>query len=198
MRLSVVGVVVVASLVAGCGGGSSSSSKSETRAVAAPTAASPAPPTGGGGSGPPSAARKRFIRKADRVCAAGRRQLTPIRTRALKASLSNDPAVVYRRYATLTGQAATIYGAIVGQLRGLDPPPADQAEIDRLTALLDQTAGIERQISAAAARQDGARVRQLALEVNGVVGQFRAGAKAYGFHACASTAGAAVNRRGNR
>ena len=106
--------------------------------------------------------------------------------------------MVYRQYATLTGQAATVYSNIVGQLRGLDAPPADQAQIDRLNALLDQTAGIERQISAAAARQDGAQVKQLALQVNGVVDRFRSGARAYGFHACASTAGAGLNRRGNR
>lgn len=181
--------LALAGLAAACGGGGSDGDKATTHA------ATQASPTVGS---PPSAAKKKFIKQADRVCAAGRKRLTPIAARAEKAAQSGDPAVVYRRYAVLTARAATIYGSIGGQLRDLGPPPADQAEIDRLASLLDQTAGIERQISAAAAQQDGPRLKQLALEVNGVVDRFRAGAKAYGFHECASTAGAAVNRRGNR
>jgi len=191
-------LLVSALLVAGCGGGSDSgsgSSQTATRATSAPpTTAAPT----GGAPAPAPAAKKRFIKQADRVCHAARAKLVPLRTKALKAGLSNDPAVVFKQYAALTSQAATVYGQTVGQIRALDVPPADQSEIDRLTALLAQTAGIERQISSAAAAQDGPRIKELALEVNGVVDRFHAGAKAYGFHDCARAAGQALQRRGNR
>jgi hypothetical protein len=187
-------IVVTVFALSGCGGSDGGGSSGKTDS-AAPT--QPAPAVSGAAPSTP-AAKKRFIKQADHICVVARKQLVPLRTKAVKVALSKDPAVVYRQSAAISAQAASIYGNTVGQLRGLDAPPADQAEIDRLNGLLAQTAGIERQISAAATAQDGSRVKQLSLEVGSVVATFRSGAKAYGFHDCASAAGQALNRRGNR
>jgi hypothetical protein len=190
-------VVATVLALSGCGGSDGGGSSSKTDS-AAPT--QPAPAVSGGAPSTPAApaAKKRFIKQADHICVAARKQLVPLRAKAVKAALSKDPAVVYRQSAAISARAASIYGNTVGQLRGLDAPPADQAEIDRLNGLLAQTAGIERQISAAASSQNGSRVKQLSLEVGSVVATFRSGAKAYGFNDCASAAGQALNRRGNR
>lgn len=179
-----------------CGGsGGDGSTKKTDAATPATTPAATAPAAGGGA--PSSAARKGVIREGDRICRAARSRLVPLNNRANKAALSKDPALVYRRYTTISAQAAAVYAQTGTQLGALQAAPADQSEIDRLSALLGQTASIERQISAAAAAQNAARVQELVLQVNGVIAQFRSGAKAYGFHSC-SSGGQTFKGRGNR
>jgi hypothetical protein len=87
---------------------------------------------------------------------------------------------------------------VLGQLQALDAPPADQAEIDRLETLLGQIAAIMRQNSEAAAAQDAQRLKELNVQASAVAARYKASAKAYGFRQCGQTAGAALNRRGNR
>lgn len=195
MRPRLAALLVPLALVAGCGG---SHDKGSTRAAAAPTPAGAAPADRAPATSPAPAAKKRFIKQADKLCRAGRAKLLPLRTGLAKVSQSQDPDVVFKRYAALTSQAAGVYGQILGQIRGLRAPPADQAEVDRLLGLLGQTASIERQISSAAAAQDASRIKQLNVQARTTADRFRAGAKAYGFHDCARPPGQALERRGNR
>jgi hypothetical protein len=97
---------------------------------------------------------------------------------------------VFKRYAQLTGQAANVYSDTVSQLRGLDAPPADQAQIDRLNQLVAQIASIESQISSAAAAHDSARIKALNVAVTRTTDTYRSGARAYGFRDCGAAAAA--------
>lgn len=182
-------MAVALSACGGSGGGDASKTD-----AAAPTPAAPA--TAGGA--PSGVSKARYIKQADRICVAARARLIPIRSKVLAASKGTDPAAVFRQYARLTAQAADVYTHTLGQISDLDAPSADQAQIDRLNMLLGQTAAITRQSSAAAAAQDGPRVKELNLQVSAVADRYRAAAKAYGFRQCGQTAGAALNRRGNR
>jgi hypothetical protein len=136
--------------------------------------------------------------RADRICRAARAKLIPIRSGVVGASKGANPAVVFRRYADLTGRAADVYSNALGQIRSLDAPPADQAQIDRLNMLFAQTASLTREMSTAAAAQDAQRLRELNLQISGVANAYRAAAKAYGFRQCGQTAGSTLERRGNR
>ena len=192
---SVWSILVVAAAVglAACGGGGDGSSGSEGGAAA--TKASPAP-TPSAASPAPGPKKKAFIRKADKVCKAAREKLTPIRAKILPASQAADPDVVFARYAKLTGQAATVYSQTATQLGALTPPAGDAAEIDRLNGLVEQIAGIERQISEASARHDSGQVKTLNASVTRVFGTYQEGAQAYGFKVCGTSS--ALQRRGNR
>jgi hypothetical protein len=186
----VIGVVAASSWLVACGGGGGGSdSKESTKAIVsggAPSVASPAPSRGKAG----------YIKRADRVCRAARAKLLPIRAKILPASQAADPDVVFARYARLTGQAATVNGQTATQLGALQPPADDQAQIDRLNQLVQQIAGIERQISDASSHHDSGRVKALNLSVTRVFGVYQTGAQAYGFKVCG--AASALQRRGNR
>jgi hypothetical protein len=196
-------LATVAVAVPACGGGSGGKDeKGATGAPAAAPATTAAPPAVSGGapptSAPPRASKARYIKQADKVCRAARAQLVPIRSKIVDASKGSDPPVVFRRYAALTGRAASVYTGALGQLRGLDAPPADQAQIDRVNMLLGQIAGIMRANSAAAAAQDSQRLKALNVQAGAVADTYRSAAKAYGFRDCGQTVGASLNRRGNR
>ena len=188
-----IGVAAAAFGLTACGGDDSDSKSgggSATKAITsstAPVTAAPAPAPGKAG----------YIKRADRVCLAARKKLVPIRAKLLPASQGTNPDVVFRQYAKLTGQAATVYGRTADELEALEPPPADEALIDRLNQLVEQIAGIERQISAASAEHDGSKVKSLNLAVTRVFDEYRTRAQAYGFKVC-GTGTAAAQRRGNR
>jgi hypothetical protein len=200
-------LTAVVALLAGCGG-SDGGGDEKTDAAAKPAPTTPA--VGGGGAPepapsatpPPAAAgggpaRKRYIARADRICRVARARLVPIRSQIQAASKVRDPDVVFKRYAALTGRAATVYSGALGQIRALSPPPADQAQIGRLNGLLGQIVDIMRQNSEAAAAQDAQRLQQLNQQVTAIATTYRAAAKTYGFRDCGQTAGA-LERRGNR
>lgn len=196
MRSALSILVVAAALgLSACGGGSSDSKQGgavSTKVTPAPTpsVASPAPAPA---PGPKKAA---FIRKADEVCRAARAKLIPIRAKILPASKAADPDLVFMRYAKLTGQAATVYSQTATQLGALTPPAGDTAEVDRLNGLVQQIAGIERQISEASARHDSTELQTLNASVTRVFGAYQAGAQRYGFKVCGTAS--ALQRRGNR
>jgi hypothetical protein len=196
---AVVTVAALAVVLSSCGGSDDGGSSGKTDA-AAPAPTTPAPPAavggggGGGGSGPTKA---RYIAQADRICRAARAKLIPVQAKIVAASKGSDPAVVFRRYAALTGRAASVYSGALGQIQALDAPPADQAQVDRLEMLIAQIVDIMRQNSAAAAAQDTARLKSLNVEASGVASAYRSAAKAYGFRDCGRTVGA-LERRGNR
>lgn len=184
-------VVAAALSLAACGGGGDSDSSGgaqSTKATTAPapTAAAPAP-------GPKKAA---FIRKADKVCSAARAKLIPIRAKLVPASKAADPNVAFTRFAKLTGQAATVYSHTASQLGALNPPAGDAAEVERLNGLVQQIAGIERQISEASARHDSRELQTLNASVTRVTSAYQAGAQRYGFKVCGTAS--ALQRRGNR
>ena len=192
-------MLVAATLAMGlsaCGGsdGGSDDGGSDQTEAAAP--AEPAPAAGG--AAPSGATRRGYIKQADRICRAARAKLIPIRAKVVAASKASDPTLVYRQYAALTARAASVYRGVLGQIQALDAPPADEAQVSRLEALLGQIADLQRQNSEAAAAQDGARLKALNVQASAVAGRYRAAAKAYGLRQCGQTAGAALNRRGNR
>jgi hypothetical protein len=188
-------MLVAATLAVGlsaCGG--SDGGGSEKNDSAAP--AEPAPAVGG--AAPSGATRRSYIKQADRICRSARAKLIPIRAKVVAASRASDPTLVYRQYAALTARAAAVYRGVLGQIQALDAPPADEAQVNQLEALLGQIADIMRQNSEAAAARDGARLKALNVQASAVAGRYRAVAKAYGLRQCGQTAGAALNRRGNR
>jgi hypothetical protein len=200
-RLAAMAAVwTVALALAACGGsdgggadeGGSADSAAPAPAATAPSVGGAAPAPAGGPS------RKRYIKQADRICRAARAKLVPIRSGIVGASKAADPDTVFRRYADLTGRAAAVYSSVLGQIRSLDVPAADQAQIERLNALLAQIASATREMSAAAAAQDAQRLRELNLQVTTVANGYRAAARAYGFRQCGQTAGSTLERRGNR
>jgi hypothetical protein len=180
-------VLLLGVALSACGGSGGSAEKTD--------AATPAPIVG---ATAPGITKPRYIARADRVCLAARKQLLPLRAKTIAASKIADPAVVYRRYADLTGQAAGVYAGALGQIRGLGTPPGDQAEIDKLNALFAQTASLTRMLSQAAADKDAARIGQLSAQVSTVADRYRSAAKAYGFRQCGQTSGQTLQRRGNR
>src|SRR4051812_1615299 len=195
--LMVAGALAVG--VSACGGsdgGGDSAKAPATTESATPSEAAPPAPSAGGGA-PSRATKRRYIKQADRICRAGRARLVPIRAKVVDASRGGDPTLVFRQYAALTARAAAVYTDVLGQIQALDAPPADQAEIDRLEALLGQIATIQRQNSQAAAKQDAQRLRELNVQATAVASRYSAAAKAYGLRQCGQTAGA-LQRRGNR
>jgi hypothetical protein len=197
-RGAVAAGVAAAMALSACGG-SDGDSSTKTGAAPAPTAPAPAAPAPAAGGGAPSRglSKPKYIARVDRICRGARAQLVPIRSKVVDASKGSDPAVVFRRYSALTGRAAAVYTGALGQIRALDAPPADQAQIDRFNMLLGQIAGIMRQNSAAAAAQDSQRLKALNVQANAVADEYSSAAKAYGFRDCGQTVGA-LNRRGNR
>jgi hypothetical protein len=202
-------VVALCALIAvaavGCGGGSSSNKASAKPAVtrfettpAAPPAASPAPAPAPAPAPVPALTHARYVKRADGICLAARRRLIPAHAKPVAAPGSGSSGVIYKRYATAARQTASIDGTILGQVRTLAPPPADQGQVDRLNALLAQLGGTARQVSAAAAAQDAARVTRLSATLSTTAGRYQSAASAYGLHVCGQTASATLYRRGNR
>src|SRR4051812_14671798 len=195
-------LIVAGALAVGlpaCGGsddGDSAKAPQKTDAATPSESAAPPAPSAGGGA-PSGATKKRYIKQADRICRAARARLVPIRAKVGDASKGSDPTLVFRQYAALTARAAAVYTDVLGHIQGLDAPPADQAQIDRLEGLLGQIAGIMRQNSQAAAAQDAQRLRELNVQATAVANRYSAAAKAYGLRQCGQTAGA-LQRRGNR
>jgi hypothetical protein len=202
---------LVAMAPVGCGGGSSSNKASTKPAVtrfettpAAPPAASPAPAPAPAPAPTPAPApvpaltHARYVKRADGICLAARRRLIPAHAKPVAAPGSGSSGVIYKRYATAARQTASIDGTILGQVRTLAPPPADQGQVDRLNALLAQLGGTARQVSAAAAAQDAARVTRLSASLATAAGRYQSAASAYGLHVCGQTASATLYRRGNR
>ena len=173
--------------LAACGGSGSKSEKAATAPSTGGAAAAPPAPTATAPR-PDSPAKAAYIRRADAVCRAARSRLVPLRTKIVAASKGSDPGVVFTRYARLTGQAANVYSDTASQLRGLDAPAADQAQIDRINQLVVQIAAIESQISAAAAAHNSARIKSLNLSVTRVTDTYRSAARAYGFRDCGAAA----------
>jgi hypothetical protein len=188
----------------GCGGSGSSANKASTKATVthfettpvAPTAASPAPAPAPAPAPPLTHAR--YVKRADGICVAARKQVVPSRAKPVAAPASGDSGAIYKRYATAARQTASIDGSILGQVSTLTPPSADQAEVDRLNALLAQLGRTARQVSAAAVAQDAARVARLSATLSTIAGRYQSAATAYGLHVCGQTASATLYRRGNR
>lgn len=199
----VVAVAATALAISGCGGsGSSGAKKSAAPTVATSPAASPPPvqaaPQPPARSAPPRVSKAGYIRKANRICSVASGRLAPVRAKTVGAAKVSDPKIVFKRYATLTGHAASVFGATLGDLRGLNPPPADQAQIDRLNMLLAQLVGINHELSAAAGSQNTGRVSTLSLAANTAATRYGSAARAYGLRSCGAVAQLAVFRRGNR
>jgi hypothetical protein len=194
-RGALLALLSTAVALSACGGSDDKASKTEASdgGGGAPVQAAPAPTAAA-----PKITKSRYIARVDRICVAARARLLPLRARTIAAAKLGDPAVVYKRYADLTGQAASVYTGAVGQIRGLGAPPGDQAEIDKLNALFAQTGSITRGLSAAAAAQDAQRIRDLSAQVTTVAEKYRVAAKAYGFRQCGKPAVQSLNRRGNR
>ena len=188
--LVAIGAVAVG--LSACGGSDGGGADKTEAAQPAPTAPAVS------GAAPSRTTKKRYIARADRVCLAARARLTPIRSKVTAASKNADPTLVYRQYAVLTARAADVYSGALAQIQALDSPPGDQAQIDRLNSLFGQTATITRQISSAASAQDGQQIKDLSAQLTALADRYRAAAKAYGLRQCGQTAGAALNRRGNR
>lgn len=198
-------MVALCALVAtgGCGGGSSGSKSSTkptvTRFETTPLTPSAASPTPAPAPAPvPALTHARYVKRADGICLAARKRVVPSHAKPVAAPASGDSGAIYKRYATAARQTASIDGSILGQVSTLAPPPADQAQVDRLNALLAQLGGTARQAGAAAAAQDAARVTRLSATLSTTAGKYQSAASAYGLHVCGQTASATVYRRGNR
>jgi hypothetical protein len=200
-RRAAVSVLAASIALAGCGGGGSGAKSGSTKRS---ETAAPAPAVGGGAPAPTASARPgptkaAYIKRADKVCAAARARLIPLRAATVTAAKGADPNGVFKRYAQLTGRAAAVYGDASRQLRALRPPAAGQAQIALLNQLVAQIAQIESQISVAAAAQDAARIKALNSSVTRTTDAYNSGARSYGFKVCGTAAAQQpLNRRGNR
>jgi hypothetical protein len=197
-----IAVTVAAVALSGCGG--SGGGGSTKKLATAPPPASPAPAVSGATPAPTPAPRgaaprkARYIKRANQICRTASGRLVTVRSKTIGAGNPADPQVVFKRTAALTGQAASVYDNTLGGLQGLTPPPADQAEIDRLNRLLAQLAGINHTLSAAAQAQNSGQVKALSIRASGAADRYSSAARAYGLRSCATTAQLAVYRRGNR
>jgi len=178
-----------------CGGSDDKASKTEASdgGGGAPVQAAPAPTAAA-----PRITKSRYIARVDRICSAAQARLTSLQKKIIFASKISDPAEAYERYADFTGQAATLYSGVLGQVRGLGAPPGDQAEIEKLNMLLARSGSITRELSAAAASHDSARLKDVGAQGDIIQRRYRSAAKAYGLRQCGATAGQVLQRRGNR
>jgi hypothetical protein len=200
----IVAVGVASVALAGCGGSDSKSGRAAsapsttaatTQATPPPVASAPAPQ---GKSKSKPLTKPRYIARADKICTVARARLIPLRAQTIAAAKGADPNLVFKRYATLTGQAADVYSGALGQLEALGAPAADQSQIDTMNQLVGQIASIERQISRAAATHDTAGIKTLNVAVIRATESYRSLAHAYGLNVCGKAAAAQLNRRGNR
>ena len=153
-------VAGVASFAAGCGGGSDSSSPTggggKTAAEAEGTAgagkakkpsggAEAAKPkvSGGGGQASGSPAKTKFVKSANAICEQGRKKLLVEVVTYVKQH-GGDPSAAGGKVTTEALQAVFLpkVQAQVDQIRALDPPAGDEAQVE---AILDaMQAGIDK------------------------------------------------------
>ena len=139
-----------------------------------------------GGDDAPS--RAEFIAKTDRLCEASN-----TRTRALNLELS-DAAARSRNDADLLRRLAPIlkrgYGPVrdnAAAFEAANPPPGDDAAIERIRKAYDEQAELVRRLAATAQRGDVDAFKSLSEEQRDVVTRARTLARAYGFRECGSS-----------
>ena len=165
--IAVVAALVLALALAACGGGGSSSGTSSSE-----------------GSG--EVTKAAFVEEADAICAEGEEAVAPFKEDAEELEEVAEP----ESQENLTKLAELLHGASVQaeiefeKLRELEPPAADEEEIDKLFTEAEE--GSELGVEGAEQLEEGEveAFSELSKEANRLDASTKAAAQAYGFKVC--------------
>lgn len=180
-------LLLAALLLASCGGGDSkpAKKKTETGEAALQTQPSEPAPSAGGAPPPATGAKARYIARVDSICRDVNSRLLPIRSKIAQVDNGRrSKGAVFAQFHDLTGQAASISEAGLGQIRGVQPPASDQATIRRIQSLLAREVRVLHDLSDAAGRQDPADIKRLNGRLTGLNARYRAATARFGFKVC--------------
>jgi hypothetical protein len=184
---------VSALLLASCGGGDDSGGSAKKReptttddAAAQTQPSEPAPSAGGGAAPPPATgAKARYIERVDSICRDLNVRLAPIRSKLARVDDGRrSKGAVFSQFHDLTVQAASISGAGLGQIRGVQPPPGGRTAIQRIQSLLARQVQLLHDLAEAAGRQDAADIKRLNGRLQSANIRYRAAATRFGFKVC--------------
>jgi hypothetical protein len=160
-----VAVAALATLAGGCGRdpepqvrGTAASRERSVTTVAGPT-------------------REEYIGKADTICADSDRKQDAL------PDLGPHPAA--EDVDRFNQQSEALLRELVQALKGLEPPPADRAAVERINAAADLVLMAESRVTAATWARDDAALDQAEAEADAAWDQFLLLARQYGFVDCA-------------
>lgn len=136
----------------------------------------------GGSSG---TSKSSYINRADAICAKADTQINGVP----KPQLTGTQAHILKGLGVYVDRVLPVVHGVVGQLKGLSQPSADQAILRRYFAALDDAVTRLQNLSAAIRRGDVKAVQAEATALNNA--QPDALARQYGFKRCGGTGGAA-------
>jgi len=143
-RLAAGAIVTLA--VAGCGSTSSPQTIKVTTAATRPARTAAGAPT--------RVTRAQFIAAADAICAAGRVQLAPLKSRLDALGSGQTLAEAAKTAPPLIGQAIAIEQASLAKLRALPEPAGDTATIGEWLEAVEEAIGGASNYSRALGEQD--------------------------------------------
>lgn len=123
----------------------------------------------------PSAAKKAFIAKADPICAAANAKLKALPDPNTAAELKAD-----------LDQTIDIVTKATADLKAIPPPAIDKATLDSWFAENDKAIDLGKQVSTAAAQNNGSKVDDLLNQLDAQNTTVNSKADAYGFKDCGS------------
>ncbi len=135
-----------------------------------------------------SAAKQRFIEEGDEVCGEAQEALGEIFVRLQEIEESDAPeAQKLPRLARVFGDEIELIDTFRDRFAALEPPPGDEAEMERFLSSLEEGATFLGSIRDALAEGDSDRATDLLPEYAEAVDEGNALARDYGFKVCGAT-----------
>lgn len=128
--------------------------------------------------------KEQLIAKGDAICKDASTKADPIGT-----DLANPSAETLPQWSDALGQLLPIYEDLVGKLKDLNPPEADQATWDRITGGLDQIVSGIKTAKDAASSGDLAGFQTALAAIEKASGESGQLASDYGFQECGDGGG---------
>lgn len=142
---------------------------------------------GGAGDEATQLTRAEYVAKVDAQCTVSNARTKRLNEESRRAGrAAENDAQLLRRLVPILERG---YGQVrdnAAAFQAANPPPGDQAEVERIRKLYDDQAEIVRKLGAAAKRGDVEAFKALSEEQKDVVARARAAAPAYGFEECGS------------
>jgi hypothetical protein len=127
--------------------------------------------------------KAQYIAKADQIC-----KTANDRTAALVPPTTPDPQAL----ATFLSKSGRIVSDAAGQLKKLNPPAADEHQINQLIEGIQTSARLFPPLVAAVRAQDTQKIQRLAARLRDASLRGSKIAQTYGFHVCAHATSAAA------
>jgi len=128
--------------------------------------------------------KEQLITQGDAICKEASAKADPIGT-----NLGNPSAETLPQWGDALGQLLSIYEDLVGKLKDLNPPEADQATWDKITAGLDRIVAGVKTAKDAASSSDLAGFMTALDAINTASGESGQLASDYGFQECGDGSG---------